>query len=229
MRAGHVALLFHGGKTLFVLNCAMHNPRRTFYIAAVVLAGVWLIAASGYVIAQKSKMTAEKLRRYVLSIDLGKLSGAERAKALAALADKINALSPEERRNWRRSGEWRTWFTQMTEAEKERLLDATLPSGFKQMLSSFEQLPDAKRRRAIDDAMKQLREGRESPLNREPGQDADLYGTNGPPVLSPELEAKIRATGLNTFYSESSAETKAEVAPLLEELQRQMESGRLIR
>lgn len=207
----------------------MHNPQRSIFLAILVLAGVWLIAASGYVIAQKSKMTAEKLRRYVLSMDLGKLSTVERAKALAALADKINALSPEERRNWRRSGEWRTWFAEMTENEKGRLLDATMPSGFKQALSSFEQLPDAKRRRAIDDAMKQLREGRESALNREPGQDADLYGTNAPPVFSPELETKIRTMGLNTFYSESSAETKAEVAPLLEELQRQMESGRLIR
>ncbi|HEX4644873.1 MAG TPA: hypothetical protein VH598_04630 [Verrucomicrobiae bacterium] len=207
----------------------MHNPRRSILLAVVVLAGVWLIAASGYVIAQRSKMTAEKLRRYVLSIDLGKLSTVERARALAAFADKINALSPEERRNWRRSGEWKAWFAEMTEEEKGRLLDATLPSGFKQMLGSFEQLPDDKRRRALDEAMKQLREGRESALNREPGQDADLYGTNGPPVFSPQLEAKIRTMGLNTFYSESSAETKAEVAPLLEELQRQMESGRLIR
>ena len=206
----------------------MHNPRRSIFLAAIVLAGVWLIAASGYVIAQKSKMTAEKLRRYVLSIDLGKLSAAERARALATLADKINALSPEERRNWRRSGEWRNWFAQMTEGEKGRFLDATTPSGFKQMLSSFEQLPDAKRRRAIDDAIKQLKETREFPV-REPGQDTDAFGSNGPPVLSPELEVKIRTMGLNTFYSESSAETKAEVAPLLEELQRQMESGRLIR
>src|SRR5437764_778285 len=95
-----------------------------------------------------------------------------------------------------------------------------MPSGLKQMLATFEQLPEEQRRRAIGDAMKRLRE--------EEGAKEEST-TNGPPVLSRELQEKLTKIGLKTFYSESSAKTKAEMAPLLEELQRTMESGWLFR
>jgi hypothetical protein len=60
-------------------------------------------------------------------------------------------------------------------------------------------------------------------------RDPAMRGKNAPPPISPELEAKIRTIGLNSFYSQSSAQTKAELAPLLEEMQHQMESGRMMR
>jgi hypothetical protein len=50
--------------------------------------------------------------------------------------------------------------------------------------------------------------------------------TNGP-LVSPELDKKIRTMGLNALYSQGSAQTKAEMAPLLLEIQRQMEHGLL--
>ena len=172
-------------------------------------------------------MTADKLRAYAQSVDLNKLSSDARAKAIRELADKLNRLSPEERRKARMARIWQQWFGAMTEDEKGTFVELTMPTGFKQMLASFEELPQEKRRRAIDDATKRLKEAREE--MKDDGEAPSDATTNAPPVLSEELQQKITKIGLKSFYSESSAQAKAEMAPLLEKLQRTMESGRLFR
>jgi hypothetical protein len=203
----------------------MVNPRRRFLTrAAVFLLGIWLAAWAGQRYFESLKMTADKVHAYVDSVNFSQLAGAARAKALKELEDKLNALSDDERQRLRAGHLLNNWFAQMTEEEKTQFIEATLPAGFKQMINAFEQLPEDKRHRVIDDAMKNLR----SANNHNPaGNGTTQGGTNGPPPISPELEAKIRTIGLKLFYSQSSAQTKAEVAPFLEELQRQMESGRL--
>jgi len=193
----------------------LSQRQRAVVWAVAALVGIWVVALTGHWIAQKAKMTAEKVTAFVASVDLSKLSAADRAKAIRDLADKINKLSYEERQRMRadRSGE--RWFEQMTEEEKGQFIEATMPS-------AFEEMPEDKRKRAIDDALKRLREVRSQ------GGGAASMDTNRPPI-SPELEAKVRTIGLKAFYSQSSAQTKAELAPVLEELQRAMESGRFQR
>jgi hypothetical protein len=195
--------------------------------AGVVLVGVWLVAGIGYTVARGSKVTAEKVRAYVASVDLARLSGAARAEAIRTLAAQLNALSLDERRRLRMERVWEGWFVQMTEEEKGEFIEATLPTGFKQMLTAFEQLPEEKRRQAIDFAVKDLRRA-EADFDPEAGPPPD-GATNRPPVLSDELRQTVTKIGLRTYYSQSSAQTKAELAPLLEQLQRLMESGRFFR
>lgn len=193
----------------------MFNRQQRFIVLALTaLAGIWLLAWGGHWYLENRKMTADKVRAYVESVDFAKLTGAARAKALKDLEDKLNALSYEERQRLRSEHLMRDWLAQMTDEEKAQFIDATMPTGFKQMIGAFEQLPDDKRHKMIDDAMINMRK------NGPAGNRSDI---------SPELEAKIRTIGLNTFYSQSSAQTKAELAPLLEELQHQMESGKMLR
>ena len=197
----------------------MFNPRYRFIIWAVVsIVGIWLVAVAGRWVLENRKVTADKVRVYVESVDFSKLTGDARARALKDLEDKLNALNYEERQKLREGKLMRDWFAKMTDEEKAQFIEATMPTGFKQMIGAFEQMPDDKRRKTIDDAMRNLRT-----------QNAGRNGANGQPPVSPELEAKIRSIGLNSFYSQSSAQTKAELAPLLEEIQRNMESGRMMR
>ena len=185
----------------------------------------WGLALGGFYIARATKVTAEKVRAYLRGVDLAKLQGEARAKALRDLAKKLNALGIEERRRARLDREWAKWFQEMSDAEKAEFVEATLPTGVKQMLSSFEELPEARRRKAIDDALKRLKDAREEAA----AADGADPGAQGGMAMNEDLRRKIATTGLKTFYNESSAQTKAEVAPLLEEIQRMMERGAMFR
>ena len=206
----------------------MLNRRwRPVLLSALAVIGLWVLALTGYSIAQNRRVTAERVKAYVESFDLAKLSGTDRANAISRLEQMLNALSPEERQKARFQRLAWSWFIAMTEDEKAGFIDATMPTGFKQMLTAFEQLPEDKRRKTVDDTLKRLRDEQKR-LRAATAEDGEA-GTNGPPVISDELESKIRTIGLKTFYSQSSPQTKAELAPVLEELQRSMESGRPFR
>jgi hypothetical protein len=202
----------------------MLNPRqRPFFLAAAALAVIWAIAFAGYEIATHIKVTPEKVRAYMQSMDFSHLSPAEREAAIRKLAAMLNALSLEQRRSLRL--ERLAWFNEMTEAEKSEFLEATLPTGFKQMIAAFEDLPVDKRQQVVARAVKQMKEAREKMAADGEMPPADTNGV----VLSPELQEKVTKIGLKSFYSQSSAETKAELAPLLEEMQQTMESGKMMR
>ena len=197
---------------------------RSLFIAVTVLLVIWVVAFVGYKIAEHARVTPEKVRAYTAAMDFSRLSAAEREAALRKLAAMLNALSLEERQSLRLDRTAYRWFDQMTEREKGEFLEATLPTGFKQMLGAFENLPPEKRKRVVDQAIKQMKDEREKLAA---GGQSQPPGTNSV-ALSPELQEKVTKIGLQSFYSQSSAQTKAEMAPLLEEMQRTMESGRMM-
>jgi len=203
------------------------NPRRhPIHRWVLVLGLLWVLAGTGYWYARSTRMTADQVRAYLRSVDLGQLRGEARARAIRELVRRLNALSWDERREARLAGEWRRWLDAMTEEEQSQFIEATLPTGFKQVLAAFEELPEAQRRRAIDDAVKQLREAQQELANGAlPKED----GGEQSPVISEEVRQAAIRTGLRTYYSESSAQMKAELAPVLEEMQRMMERGVFLR
>jgi hypothetical protein len=205
----------------------LHPRHKPLLYGILGLVVVWLLAWGGYVLAKNQRVTAESVQVFLRSVDLSKLSGEARTQALRKLAAMLNALPFEERRKARLADEWSRWFVAMTDQETGDFIEATMPSGFKQMLGSFEQLPVERRRKTIDDALKRLKEARAQMASGE--MASPDWGTNAPPMLTEEVRQKVITTGLKSFYSESSAQTKAEAAPLLEELQRMMENGAFLR
>jgi hypothetical protein len=206
-----------------------NHRRKTIVLALTGLAVIWLLALAGYAYFKHSKVTAESIQTFLNRSSLDDLQGDERSRILKKLASMMSQLPSEERRMARMNQAWQDWFRSMTDLEKIEFIEATMPSGFKQMLESFENLPAEKRQKTIADSMQRLRKARESVEDPDSNIDQGGPGNGPPPDLSPELQEKIIEVGLKTFYSESSAQTKAELAPLLEEMQRQMEQGRPFR
>ncbi|HZR16827.1 MAG TPA: hypothetical protein VFE51_05820 [Verrucomicrobiae bacterium] len=197
----------------------MKHTQRPILIALVALVLVWLLAWSGYVIARHSKMTAEKVNQYQLGWNPSR-SAADRLKFLRGLAERLNALSPDERQKWRLDQDW---FRVLTDEEKAYFIDAFLPGEMQTALKMFEHWPKEQQQHEIDQALKELQANAQKPIGEQ------LQGLNGdkPPLLTPELDKRVRTVGLNTLFSQGSAETKAQLAPLLIEIQRQLESGQL--
>ncbi len=206
----------------------MSARNRPLLIGLAVLGVAWALAFAGFGIARHLKVTPEKVRAYLHAVDFSHLTGPERAQALRKLAAMLNSLTLEERREVRADGEMAHWFAAMTDDEKGGFMEATMPTGFRQMMTAFEQMTPEKRRKAVEDSVRRMREEREK---REQGEPEELAtaDTNRPPELSPELREKAVQLGLKTFYDSGSPQMKAELAPMLEEMQQSMESGKLFR
>ena len=200
-----------------------HRHRPVIYAGAAIVL-IWLLSVAGYQLALHLKMTADKVRAYEESVDFARLSGTDREKALRKLAAMLNALSLEERQQVRGDIMAR-WFAAMTEAEKGEFLDATMPTGFKQMIGAFEALPPDRRKKTIENTLRNLRESQAQMQAGTMSKPPKNGGTNQPP-LSPELQDKITTIGLKAYYTQSSPETRAELAPVLEEMQNVMELNR---
>lgn len=218
------------GGDLINLLPVTQRQKRVLLIAVSVFVAVWVVAITGFVIARNAKVTVEKVKDSLHDTDLAKLSAEERAARLKKLAAMLNSLVYADRRKARLDGEWNRLFQQMTDEEKSKFLEETLPTGFKQMMTAFEEMPEEKRKKAIGDAVRRLKKAREEQANLG-GMDpeGERNKTNRPPELSPEMQQKVMKMGLNSFYKDSSAQTKAELAPFMEELQKAMESGQLFR
>jgi dihydroxyacetone kinase DhaKLM complex PTS-EIIA-like component DhaM len=93
------------------------------------------------------------------------------------------------------------------------------------MMTAFEQMPPERRRKAIEDSVRRLREARETAADE--GDPAT--GTDAPPSIPRAVQERVVQAGLKSFYDSGSTQLKSEMAPLLEELQQNMESGRLFR
>lgn len=178
---------------------------------ALVLAVIWIAAGGIIFLARSSKPTAESITIYVRGHDIAALTGAARQKSIERVEGMLNRITLDERDKLRDEGVINGFFRSLTRDEQSAFLDATLPMGFKQMMESFNKMDPAKRKQFVEHALADMRK-------RE--------GENPPRNLDDTNVRKIVDQGLRSFYSDSSADVKLDLAPLIEQMQKNLQGPR---
>ena len=176
--------------------------------AALVLAAIWLIAGGAIFWARSVKVTPETIASYLETHPVEEQREADRAKVIGKVADQMNALSYEDRREMRMGKRLEGFFRSLTPEEQSAFLDRTLPTGFKQMMESLNKMEPVQRRRFVERSLREMKD-------RE-GEDPKVD----------QNARKMIDQGFKSFYSEASNEVKMDVAPLLEQLQKNLQGFR---
>ncbi|MEI8341078.1 MAG: hypothetical protein WCH43_06015 [Verrucomicrobiota bacterium] len=176
-------------------------------LLAVVL--VWGVAFAVVYFVRKARPTAQSLADYIAKHPLAGQTGAARAKNINHVSDLLNGISFEDRQTLQRNGVTRDFFKELTPDEQADFLDATLPSGFKQMMDAFNKMDPEKRRKFVERALEEVKKHE---------------GEAPPPGFDDKMAKKMVDQGLHSFYSDASADVKLDLAPLIEQMQRNLQS-----
>ena len=161
------------------------------------------------------KPSAEKVDRYLDDFSLAGIANPdERLQKIGEAAELLNQLEASELTKLTEDMEQdprRKLFEELTPEEQLYFFQKRVGRAFEQMMQSFNEMEREDRQRIVERTLSRMQsdEGRRPGGQRLEEQD-------------PELAEKMAEAGFKAYYSEASAETKIDLAPLMEEMQRTM-------
>ena len=173
------------------------------------VAAVWLVVAVVVHIASNSQPTVASVAAYEKSVDLDHLQGADRAKAITRMEGMVNRITFADRQQLDRQHVMRDFLHKLTPDEQDAYLDATLPTGFQQLMDSFNKMDPAKRKQIVSDALQRMKDHEDDP-KRPGGPDSNIA-------------QHVVDQGLKSFYRDANADVKLDLAPLIEQMQHNMQ------
>jgi len=199
-----------------------------FIKAAIVLLVLWSAVWGVSKIAGGMKPTPEKTIAFLEKNDLAEIEDPEQRKqVLGELADMLNGMDGaqvqdfqkqvfgdpeaeniEDRRN--------QFFDNLSPDEQWYFMERRIGRAFDQMMTAFNDMDRDERKKVVDQTLRRMRndqsEDRQA-LERLEGRDREMF-------------EKISNEGFRAYYEEASAETKMDLAPVLEEMQKHLGGGR---
>ncbi|MEX1048417.1 MAG: hypothetical protein WED15_02730 [Akkermansiaceae bacterium] len=200
-------------------------PRRDVFIkVAVILVIVWGCVWGVRSAAGSRKITAERIDREVAAANFADWSGESRPPAAAeakrreqelrAIAGLVNRLDFQEREKNRETRAGEQFFRKLSPSEKTLFIDLTIMESMGRFMAALDAMQPEQRKKFVEQGLKEVREGRtEAEMARADEMGADLLD-------------KITQEGMRAYFEKSSADTKLDLAPLMEAMNETMQGLR---
>lgn len=190
------------------------NRRNVFLKAALILIAVWGVVWGVRSIAESKKITAELVNREISKANFADWSGeatapdaaesARRDKELRRIADLVNRLDFHEREKNRENRTGENFFRKLTPTEKGTFIEITVAETMGRFMETLDAMPPEQRKKFVEQGLKDIQSGR---------TEAEMARAN---ELGDDLLEKITQEGLKAYFEKSSADTKLDLAPLME-------------
>jgi hypothetical protein len=185
-------------------------------IALLAIAAIWGAVAAVMGLTEKHTSSPEKVQELMASapwFDDANLDEESRRKHLDEVIAHMNRLDFDQRRR-SREGDRETgqrFMESLSMEERHRFIQETVETHFKSVMKAFNQMTREERQRIVMQARRDMQ--RENPDDR----NMERLRREDEQVFENVVEK-----GLGAYYEEASAETKMDLAPLMEEMQQRM-------
>ena len=197
--------------------------RRSVILKAIIaLALVWGIVWGVRAWAGSRKITAERVEKEIKATDLEDWSSnkgrsddpAEREKEIRQIAEMINRLDFREREKNRENRSGEEFYKKLSPEERTLFVDLTVMESMNRFMAALDELKPAERKRFVMQALREIDDGRTA----EEMTRVRALGDN--------LLDRISEEGMRAYFTKASADTKLDLAPLLEAMNEVMQGMR---
>lgn len=200
----------------------MNGNKSIILKAVAVLVLVWVVVFSVRSMAASKKITADRLNREISELrfeDWSESSGStadakERQEEIRRIAEMVNRLDFKEREKNRENQSAEDFFRKLNAQEKNLFIDLTIVETMGRFMEALDQMPAEQRKEFVEKGLREIQEGRtEEEMAR--AQELD-----------DKILTKISQEGMRAFFNNASADTKLDLAPLMEAMNEVMQGLR---
>lgn len=194
------------------LICGVMGKKRVILQALLVLVVVWAAVIGVRSVAGSKRATAARISQTLAEQNFADWSGGpppgasadDRKPRLREVADLFNRLDFNERQKARDQRLGEDFFRNLSPAEKEYFVELTVAKSMDNFIRALDGMDPEERRKFVEDGLREIERGRTAEEMERARE------------LSEEMLARITEEGMKAYYRNADADTKLDLAPLME-------------